>query len=908
MRLKILVTGFFLFFAFSLKAQEKYPVEWDYSGHSFTDFVIEAESKLPVKFFYREEWISDLTLGEFRSCKNLSCVLDNLFRGTLLYYIIDDDGNVYITKDFAVAVRESREEDTFISNATYADSLERQRKIEVLFLEVGKRTEADRPGNVILSGYVSDKETREPLPGVTVYIQRLSAGAVTNAHGYYSLSLPRGNHIIQFTFIGMRETRVNLRLNGPGEMNIDMQSILIPLKETVVSAERSVTLQRYESGIEKINIPSLKMLPAFMGEPDVLKNLLLVTGVQTTGEGSAGFNVRGGSADQNLILLDGAPLYNSSHFFGFFSAVNSEIIKDATLYKGGMPSRFGGRISSVLDIVTSDGNMKEFAGNAGISPVTAHLKAEGPIIRDTLSYLITGRATYSNWMFKLLDWPSLESSTASFYDINTKISYSPNRNNKLDFSAYLSHDRFGLDTSAVYAYENILASLRWKHFWNSRFFSLLTLSHSFYTHDIQHNDIAAEEYILRHYLNTSTLKGDFNIFRGLHEINFGLELNYHDLLPGSYVPGSDTSIVLAHLMEKERSLEGALYLDDRIKITDYLSVEAGLRVSSFLTFGPRTVFLYDPRYSMSLYSLTDTVSYGQGDLMSSYAGLEPRASINLRLTDNNSLKINYNRTKQYVHLLSNSASISPTDSWKLCDNYLRPETGDQYAIGFYQFLFGRKIEASAELYYKDIRNMIDFKGGTVLTMIKNIERDMIYVRGRAYGIELSLKKNEGKLRYNIGYTYARTFARSTGGFRDESINGGRWYPANYDRPHDLEVTLHYLYSRRLNFSANYVYSSGRPVTLPISEYWFNDILLIHYSERNKYRIPYYSRLDVSLRVNGNLRVKKIAHPYWTFSVINLLGRANAYSVYFVEKNDMIKGYQLSVFGTAIPSVSFSFDF
>ncbi|HOO99741.1 MAG TPA: TonB-dependent receptor [Bacteroidales bacterium] len=907
-KLRVSFAGFLFICALTLSAQEKYSVDWNYSGQSFIDFVLTAESKLPVRFFYRNEWISNLVMNDYQACRNLNCVLGNLFRETTLHYVIDDDGNVIITKDFAIDVGNGAGEDNFISNAGYADSLEQQKKIEVLFLEVGRRSEADRPGNVIVSGYVTDEETREPLPGVSVYIRKLSAGTVTNAHGYYSLSLPRGAHIIQFTFIGMRETRVNLRLNGPGEMNIMMKGILIPLEETVVSAERNVTLQRFETGVEKINIPSFKMLPSFMGEADILKNLLLVTGVQTTGEGSAGFNVRGGSADQNLILLDGTPLYNSSHFFGFFPAVNSDMIKDATLYKGGMPARFGGRISSVLDIVTSDGERKEFSGNAGISPVTAHFKAEGPVIRDTLSYLVAGRATYSNWLLRLPVMLDFGSSNASFYDLNTKLSYSPDRTNKIDFSAYLSHDRFGLDTSAVYAYENILASLRWKHFWNSRFFSLLTLSHSFYTHNIQHNDVPGEEYILTHSINTSTLKGDFNIFRGLHEINFGMELNYHHLLPGSYLPGSDSSIVTEHLMEKETALEGALYIDDRMKITDYLSAEAGLRFSSFHTFGPRTVFLYDPRYSMSLYSLTDTVSYGQGDLLSSYAGPELRASLNLRLSGNNSLKINYNKTRQYLHLLTNSASISPTDSWKLSDNYLKPETGDQYAIGFYQFLFGRKIETSAELYYKDIKNMTDFKGGTVLTMIENIEQDLIYVKGKAYGIELSLKKNDGKLRYNIGYTYARTFARSTGEFRDESINGGKWYPANYDRPHELFLTMHYLYSRRLNFSANYTYSSGRPVTYPISQYRFNDLLLIHYSERNKYRMPYYSRLDISLRVNGNLKIKKIAHPYWTFSVINLFARANPYSVYFVEKNDRIKGYQLSVFGTAIPSVSFNFDF
>ncbi|MBN1107348.1 MAG: TonB-dependent receptor [Bacteroidales bacterium] len=908
MKIRILAAGFLLICAFSLNAQEKYTVNWDYAGQSFTDFVITAESKLPVRFFFRDEWIGSLVPEHYPGCKDLNCVLENLFRGTSLYYYMDDEGNVIITRDFAVTSQEHTGKESPVLNREYSDSLESLRKFEVLFLEIGNRADAGLPGKVIISGYVTDRTTGEPLPGVSVYVPAFSYGAVTNANGYYSMSLPRGGHLIRFTFIGMRELRVNLRLNGPGEMSLNMQSILIPLKETVVSADRNVTLQRLEAGVEKINILGMKMLPALMGEADVLKNILLVTGVQNTGEGSSGFNVRGGSADQNLILLDGAPVYNSSHFFGFFSAINSDVINDVTLYKGGMPARFGGRISSVIDIATSDGDRKEFRGNAGISPVTAHIKAEGPLVGDTLSYFIAGRITYSNWLFSLMDRLSPGNSRASFFDVNTKLSYTPDIKNRIELSAYLSRDGFGIDSTTFYRYGNIIVSLNWKHLWNSRFHSNLTLSHSAYDLNVQHNEIPNEEYRVMHDIGTTSLKADFNLYRGLHEINFGVGMNYHVLLPGNYLPAGDSSIIVPYIMQREKALEGSLYGSDRIKLTDHLSAEAGIRFSSFFTFGPRNVLLYDQRYSKSRYSVTDTIHYGSGDLLSSYAGPELRASLNLRLSQNNSLKINYSRTRQYMHLLSNSASISPTDTWKLCDNYLLPETGDQYALGFYQFLFGRKAETSAELYYKTIRNMTDFKGGTVLTMTGNIEQDLIYVRGKAYGVELSVKKNEGRFRYNIGYTYARTFARSTGEFRDESVNGGQWYPASYDRPHDLKVNFNYLYSRRLNLSASYTYSSGRPLTLPISQYHYNGILLIHYSERNKYRIPYYSRLDISARLNGNLKIKKIAHPYWTFSVYNLLGRDNVYSVYFVEESDRIRGYQLSVFGTAIPSVSFSFDF
>ena len=910
MKLRISFILFLFLLVPDLQAQEKYTVTWNYSGTSFSDFVTSAESKLPVRFFYKDEWIANIKLSEYRGCRNLSCILENLFQGTSLFYIIDEDGNVIITKDFAMTIQDKtrKPESKFIANAAYADSIEKQRKTEILNLEIGRRADVGLPGNAIVSGYVNDSETGEPLAGVTVYIQKLSTGAVTNSNGYYTVPLPRGNHEIRFSFIGMRETRVNLKLNGPGEMNIRMKSILISLKETVVSANRNQVLQRFETGVEKINIPAMKMLPAFLGEPDLMKNILLVTGVQSMGEGSAGFNVRGGSADQNLILLGGAPVYNSSHFFGFFSAVNSDIIKDVTLYKGGIPARFGGRISSVLDIITRDGDKQEFKGSTGISPVTAHITVEGPIIKDTLSYILAGRATYSNWLFGIIDSYNLKNSKASFYDLNGKITYSLNRNNRIDLSVYHSHDRFGFVTNTIYDYDNSIVSLNWKHFYNSRFFSVISLNNSNYRYDINQNDLPGEEYILTHRINTASLRSDFNLYRGLHEINFGVEANYHSLLPGSYLPGSDSSLFLPNVMEEERALEGALYLDDKIKITDYFSAEVGLRFSSFFTFGPQTVYSYDPRYPKNQSTINDTAIYSSGQMISKYAGPEFRASLNFRISDNGSIKVNYNRTRQYIHLLTNSTSISPTDTWKLCDTHLKPETGDQYAIGFYQMLFGKKVETSLEIYYKDIRNMIDFKGGTSLTLIDNIEQDLINVLGKAYGVEFTLKKTEGKFRYNIGYTYARTFAKSYGEFRDELINEGKWYPANHDKPNDLVITMHYLYSRRLSLSASYNYSTGRPVTYPISKYRYNNIWLIHYSERNKYRIPDYSRLDVSAKYSPSLKTRSIAHPYFTFSVYNVLARPNAYSIYFVEVYGKIKGYQLSVFGVAIPSVTFGFDF
>lgn len=910
MKFKILILLFLWILCCQLKAQEKQWNPADYKGLSFKEFVSATQALLKIKVYYKEEWVKNLKMGDYPGSFILPEVLDNLFRGISIYYFIDKSGNVVLTKDFAVKFlnKSVDKEPNFIPPSDYSVSGDNQQIAGNTWVEIGNPAEKNRPGNVILSGYISNRETKEPVPGVTVFIKKLAVGTISNEFGFYTLTLPHGYHIMQFSFIGMKEKTINLNLYGAGEMNIEMNSVLIPLKETVVSAQKNITLQRYEVGVEKINMTSFRLLPTSLGESDIIKNILLIPGVQSVGEGSAGFNVRGGTADQNLILLYGAPIYNSSHFFGFFSSINTDIIKNATLYKGGIPSRYGGRISSVLDIASKDGNRKEFAGTAGISPITTYISIEGPLVKDTLTAILTGRTTYSDWTFALIDDSTLQNSSASFYDLNGRITYDLNKNNKIDFSGYYSHDAFRFNSDTTYKYNNNIFALKWRHFYTSRFLSSLSINNSFYNYDISSYNVAAEAFLLSHDVNSTGLKADFNWFPGRNEVNFGLDLTRYAISPGRYLPASDSSLVAPRTIEKERAWEGALYFESKLVLTDYLSVNAGLRMSAFYSFGPQTVYVYDPGFSKSRSTVTDTLNFKSGEVTSRYAGPEFRVSLNFRLSEKSSFKINYNRTRQYLHLLSNSASISPTDTWKLCDYHVKPQIGDQIAAGFYEMMFNNSIEASAELYYKGIRNMVDFKGGTNFLMEDNIEQEIVNMKGNAYGLELALKKTEGKIRYSIGYTYSRTFIKSPVTFREEIINSGQWFPANFDRPHDLVVIFNYLFSRRFSFSSNYIWSMGRPITFPVATYTMYDNVLVHYSDRNKYRIPDYSRLDFSFRLSGNLRSHKIANPNWTFSVYNLLGRQNVYSIFFKKEGDLYKGYKLSVFGSAIPSVTFSFDF
>jgi hypothetical protein len=910
MKTKLFILFLLILFLCPLKAQENQKIPAGYKGLTFRDFIKATEELQQIRFYYKDEWVKDLVLGDYPESQKLTDVLDNLLRGTSVHYYRDRWGNIILTKYYEVRVSDKpvNSETNYIPPTDYGDQSDAKSSAGNQFIEIGNPSERNLPGNVIVSGYISDRDTKYPVAGVTVFNQKLMAGTVSNEFGFYSLSMPRGIHTVQFSFVGMREKTLNLNLNGSGEMNVEMNSMLIPLKETIVSARRNMTLQRFEVGAEKINISSFRLLPTSMGESDIIKSVLLIPGVQSVGEGSAGFNVRGGTADQNLILLYGAPVYNSSHFFGFFSAVNSDIIKDVTLYKGGIPGRYGGRISSVLDIESTEGNKKEFAGSAGISPITTHLVVEGPLIKDTLSYIITGRTTYSNWIFGVINNPALQRSRASFYDLNAKITYDINKKNKIDFSSYISHDSFRFSSDSVYMYDNKILALKWRHFFSTRLFMSLSANNSNYRYNISSRELIPESFSLSHKMNSTGFKADFNWFLRTHELNFGTEINRYNVLPGSYLPPNDSSIVVPVSLGRENAWDGALYIDDKITLTDYLSVSAGIRFSSFFAIGPSDVMIYSPGFPKSSSTITDTLNFKKNEVSGRYAGPELRLSMNFRLSDRNSVKLNYNRTRQYLHLLSNSTSISPTDTWKLSDYYLKPQVGDQLGLGFYQMLFNNGIETSAELYIKKLTDMVDFKGGTDLIMNENIVQDLVNVNGKAYGLELMFKKSEGKLRYSVGYTYARTFIRSQRNYSEEIINKGKWFPANFDKPNDLVVTFNYLVSRRFSFSTNYTYSTGRPITFPVATYIMYENMLVHYSERNKYRLPDYSRFDLSFKVGGNLKLKKIARPNWTFSVYNLFGRQNVYSIYFMKDGDVYKGYKLSVFGQAIPSVTFNFDF
>jgi hypothetical protein len=906
--MKFPVAFIILFFlSCNLKGQVRLNVTWDYKHQTFKEFAAEAEKRLDIKFFYKDEWILNLEIPDIE-CKSVTCILENLFSGTSLHYFIDKDYNIFVTNFVLRFLNDTLfDESRSLNDLQFANPESLINRGDTISFLIGNPSDRFLKGNVTLTGYIKNRATKEPIAGATVHEPKLLVGVNSNHAGFYSITLPRGISVLNFSFVGMQSRTIKIALYGGGNLDVEMSNQLIQLQEVLISDQRNV-LERSESGLERVNIKTLKLLPTSMGESDILKSLTLIAGVKSVGEGSAGFNVRGGSADQNLILLHGAPLYSSSHLFGFFSAVNSDIIQDVTLYKGGIPAKYGGRISSVLDIDTKEGNKKEFRGSAGISPVTTHMLLEGPIINDTLSYIFAGRTTYSNWVFGLIKDPVVHNSRASFYDLNGGITYNPDRKNKIELSSYLSSDNFRFISTAKYRYTNKISGLRWWHSFNNRFYSSFSINNSDYGYEMTNQDLPGEEYILSHKINSTGLKSDFWLANGRNEFNFGLDMTRYSVNPGSMHPGTDSSLIVSNVIERERAYEGALYLEDRYTFSKYLTITLGLRMSAFASRGPGNVLIYNEGFSKSNSGIYDTLRFGSGKFVSKYAGPELRASFNFRLSDNISLKFNYNRTRQYLHLLTNTISISPTDTWKLCDYYLKPETGDQFAAGFYQLLFNKKLEFSSEVYYKEIKNMVDYKGGTSLTMIENIEQHLIDAKGKASGVEFSLRNTQGKFIFNVAYTYSRSFVKSMGVFKDEIINSGNWYPANFDKPHDLAVTFNYLYSRRLSVSGDFIYNTGRPVTYPLSAYKMRNFFLVDYSDRNKYRLPYTLRFDISCKISGNLKVHKIAHPDLILSVYNLFGRENPYSIYFRKEEEILKGYILSLFGRPIPTITFRFNF
>ncbi|SKC12902.1 TonB-dependent receptor [Dyadobacter psychrophilus] len=885
----------------------------------FNDFVKQVESQTGYYFYYDASKFDSLTLDLDVKDLAIRDVLDQVFKGSEFEYSIDVQKRIYITqgqKIITQLIPGLFEPDLAGDNGTIAyagpenDAKEKLLSTaESKLHEIGIKKHRITPGNSTITGYVRNAVTGEPVIGAAVFITSPSIGVTTDALGLYALTIPRGKQIVRIKSTGMRETQRQVMLYSDGKLDIEMRESVIALKEVSVKAGMDKNVVGTQMGTVKLTIKNLKQVPTVFGETDLLRTVLTLPGIKSVGENSTGLNVRGGSTDQNLIQYNDAVIYNPSHLFGFFSAFNPDVLKDVELYKSTIPAKFGGRLASVLDISSRDGNKKKFVASGGIGLITGRLTLEGPLVKDKTSFLLGGRSTYSSWLIKTLDNENYNKSSASFYDVNLHISHEINEKNSLFLTGYISDDRFRLYGDTLYTYQNQLASLKWKHTFNNRLYSVFTAAHTKYQYAMGAAGLPLNSFDLKFDINQSNFKADLSyVLHPKHTLDFGLSTIYYKLHPGSFQPKGPESLIVPDELEPEQGTESAIYIEDKFEVNPRLSITAGIRYSYYQYLGPRNVNTYVPGLPIEYIYQNGVKEYGSGKKIKSYGGPEYRASIRYSVFDNLSLKVSYNTLRQYIHLLTNTMTVSPTDIWKLSDNYVKPQIGDQISVGLYRNFRGNKVEVSLEGYYKNIQNFLDYKGGDSLIMNHNIEAAVLNTKAKAYGIEFMIKKMTGKLNGWLGYTYARTLLRAIDRESPDAPNDGNYYPSNYDKPHDFTLISNYRFSHRFSMSFNFTYSTGRPYTPPIGKYMIDGSQRVYYADRNQFRIPDYYRTDVSLNIEGNHRIKKLAHSSWTLAVYNVLGRKNPTSVYFQTVGGKVNGYQLSIFGQPIPTITYNFRF
>lgn len=886
----------------------------------FRDLADTLERTVPVKIFYSNKWVDSLYLDINSQNESLNSLLDKSIVKNGISFIITDDNKIILSRGYNIKTNFRKEyleylgknqTKTDTTNYNYTKAIEKPEdnfgNDEYKVFKIGNPSGQNKDRRVILSGTITKPETGEPLAGVVVFVSKLKIGAVTNSVGYYSIELPQGQYQIEFRMVGMRQSVRNIVIYSDGILNVRLAENTNQLNEVVVSANRENNVRNARMGVEKINVKMLKQIPMGMGEVDLFKSSLLLPGVQSVGEASSGYNIRGGSADQNLILLNGAPIINSSHFFGFFSAFNSDMIEDVTLYKSGIPAKYGGRVSSVMDIVLKEGSTQKFNVSGGISPLTGRLMVEGPIIKKKASFIISSRTTYSDWILRQLKNIQLKRSSASFYDAQGMLVFDPNDKNYISLSGYISNDNFDLYKESAISYNNLASTFKWRHIYNKGFSSQFSATISNYDYQDNSTQDSTTYYSLYYKLKQQIIRADFT-WRPIenHKFEFGLDATNYSLSPGIQKPVGDYSVILPKQLEDEKAVEPAIYVSDEFDASPRLLLSGGLRFTMFTTFGPRSQITYSPDSPRTLENIIDTVFVSKGSILKRYPGLEFRFSSRFVINPDLSVKAGIQRNYQYLNMISNTTSMTPTDIWKLSDNYIKPQRGDQFSIGIYRNINSKALELSVEAYYKILNNILDYKGGAELLMNDHLETDIINGNGKAYGIEVMAKKQVGMLTGWISYTYARVLLKVNGKFEEEKVNNGNYFAANYDKPHDLKVVANAKFFRRFNFTTNFVYNTGRPITYPVAYYNFLNVNRVFYSERNEFRIPDYLRLDFAATLNGNLKAKKLNHSSFTFTVYNALGRKNPYSIFFKAEDGVVKGYQMSIFGQPIFMLTYNF--
>ncbi len=785
-------------------------------------------------------------------------------------------------------------------------------------VEIGSPENAAGVSEVRLSGTIRDN-TGETLPGATVQLQGTDIGTTTDKNGNYSINIPPGIRNVIFSFVGMEKRLITFVIFKNGKYDIVMEPDNIQLEQVTIEAEPDKNVMSVMPGVERVEIEEIKTIPTFLGEVDVIRSLQLLPGVATVGEGSGGFNVRGGKADQNLILFNNSQIFNSSHILGFFSAFNPEVVESFSLYKGYIPARFGGRVSSVLDVEMKDGNREKIKTSGSVGIISSSLVLDGPLWEGA-SFVLGGRTSYSDWILSTVKDPAIRNSNAYFNDINIGFSQRIGDNHMISLSHYQSNDNFEFDDNFSFDWQNRNYSFDWLFSINDWLVSKTIANYGQYRSS-QTDPEGADAAKRSIGINFTNIKQNFLIsaLKG-NEINLGVEYTRYDNQPETIEPFGESSGVGSEVIEQGNGEEYSFYIDDEIEISKKLKVAAGLRFTQFRNIGPGRLFTYDDNDFSFEENIVDTLLYDQGEEIASYNGLEPRLSLRYSISEASSIKLSYVRVFQYLHSISNTTAPTPTDLWKLSNPYIRPLRSDNYSIGYFQNFKNNIWEFSSELFYRNMENLLDFRDFADLVANEHIETELLQGDGRSYGLEVQLKKKENEKRWSgwLSYTYSRSEIQIESENLENSINNGNWFPTNFDRPHNLVLVSKLRLGNKSSFDASFTYNTGRPITAIETAYNLGEFKVPNFSDRNKYRIPDYIRLDVGFTIAENIwKNRKEGYQFrrykdkLTISFYNVLGRRNAYSVFFIRPNGLNlipQPHQFSVLGNVIPALSYQFKF
>ncbi len=764
--------------------------------------------------------------------------------------------------------------------------------------------------NFTFSGYVLDSQTNELVIGASVIIDELNIGTITNSYGFFSITVKEGDYSVKTQNLGYKDDLQIISLNKNIILNIYLAEEVESLDEVIVMENtEDIDIELPVLSLNIISGKTIKQTPVVFGESDILKTIQLLPGVSSAGEGASGFNVRGGAADQNLILFDEAIIYNSSHLFGLFSVFNSDAIKEVKLYKGGIPSSYGGRLSSVLDVYQKDGNNQNFSMNGGIGAISSRLLVEGPIQKNQSSFLVASRGTYAHLFLKLTDIENI----AYFYDLNTKSNFVIDNKNKIFLSGYFGRDLFKLDGTFMNTYGNSTLNLRWNHLINEKTFSNTSLIFSDYYYGLQLDFVGFD---WKSGIKNLNLKFDLkNYYSNIFQFNYGLNVIYYDFNPGTIGPLTPDSGFNFSRLNKKYAFENSTYFDVIHKINSQLSMRYGIRLNQFLRLRQNGLQQYandDPLYYDNDLKIYDPATPLAGNfdnnssVFKTYNNIEPRINISYSF-NNQSIKASYNRLNQYLHLISNTSSPTPLDIWVPSGPYIKPQKLDQYALGYYKRIKNIKIET--EIFYKKIKNRLDYIDGADLVANDNIETVILPGKSRAYGFEILLKKSEGRHKFMVAYTLSKSEQKTAGrNSLEDGINFSNWYNTPYDKPHDFSINSEYILSKKLKIVGNFIYQTGQPTNYPNSQYTYMNLNVPNYGKRNSQRLPNYHRMDINLTLTPEKKNKKIESS-WVFGIYNLYDRDNASSIIFRRNNETLKNeaVQISIFGI-VPSVTYNFKF